>query len=375
MVAPVDGETFVGSMVDLRFVGVAKDGNNYSGAGPGGGHSQAASAQFFVDGVSVLGSIDLVARFRGWVRDRNVLFDRFFAGYRRGLDDPGGLPPEPEVVRRLRLRRPPPTREAFLAWAEKQMTPMKETPMWALIAAMEAFAPLVRQERPELPDGYFRIERAGWLHMGVGSATALKILIRVDGPTSDPADDVVLEAKAIRALDGVGCLEQPKTRPTARVIDGSQQIGRLKHDILVAGPDRALPKTDIQGTHLRDWWVRSWDPSYLEIGLDDLQSIEDLAEITFDSGAQLGAGSLHGLSPVELIALRTRSLASIDALQARLRREAEVLVEELLKGWRELADGERMASTRTAGPSRMSSPDYERPATPRDLSAPARAVR
>lgn len=54
MVAPVDGETFVGSTVDLRFIGVAKDGNNYSGAGPGGGHSQAASAEFFVDGVSVL---------------------------------------------------------------------------------------------------------------------------------------------------------------------------------------------------------------------------------------------------------------------------------------------------------------------------------
>ncbi|HMI84576.1 MAG TPA: hypothetical protein VK550_10805 [Polyangiaceae bacterium] len=54
MVAPVDGETFLGPAVDLRLIGVAKDANNYQGSGPGGGHSQAASVQFFVDGVSVL---------------------------------------------------------------------------------------------------------------------------------------------------------------------------------------------------------------------------------------------------------------------------------------------------------------------------------
>jgi hypothetical protein len=54
MVAPVDGETFVGSTVDLRLVGVGRDQNNYKGDGPGGGRSQAASVEFFVDGKSVL---------------------------------------------------------------------------------------------------------------------------------------------------------------------------------------------------------------------------------------------------------------------------------------------------------------------------------
>lgn len=54
MVAPVDGESFVGPTVDLRLVGVGLDQNNFTPGGPGGGHSQAASLQFFVDGVSVL---------------------------------------------------------------------------------------------------------------------------------------------------------------------------------------------------------------------------------------------------------------------------------------------------------------------------------
>ena len=54
MIAPVDGETFVGPSVDLRLVGVGRDENNYKGDGPGSGHSQAASVEFFVDGASVL---------------------------------------------------------------------------------------------------------------------------------------------------------------------------------------------------------------------------------------------------------------------------------------------------------------------------------
>jgi hypothetical protein len=55
LVAPVDGETFVGPSVDLRFVGVGRDENNWQTSGPGGdGHGEAASVQFFVDGATVL---------------------------------------------------------------------------------------------------------------------------------------------------------------------------------------------------------------------------------------------------------------------------------------------------------------------------------
>ena len=106
---------------------------------------------------------------------------------------------------------------------------------------MSVFAGIVQQQRPDLPDDYFRISTGGWLRMGIGSATAKKVLIRVDGPSLNPEDDVVLEAKAIRALADVRCLETPRSRPTFRVIAGNQQLGRLKHDILVAGPEVPIP--------------------------------------------------------------------------------------------------------------------------------------
>jgi hypothetical protein len=194
----------------------------------------------------------------------------------------------------------------------------------------------VQLERSDLPDGYFNVVRAGWLHIGVGSAASKKILIRVSGLSSDPEDDVVLEAKALRALDDTGCLEVPKSRPTFRVIVGNRQLGRLKHNILAAGPEFDLAAPTIGGEQLRNWWLRSWEPSYREVRLDDLRSVEDLSAIVFDSGVQLGSGSIHGASGEAEAALRRQSLESITALEARIREQADTMVRDLLKGWREL---------------------------------------
>jgi hypothetical protein len=290
-----------------------------------------------VDIVRFLGSIELAARHHGWTREREPLFDRFFEGYRRGLSDPSYKPAEPDIVRRLRAQTSPLEPEEFLAWAETKMDPMSDVSMSGLAAAMDVFGRVVREQRPEIPDGYFRISRAGWLNMGVGSALRPKILIRVQGPSSDPVDDVLLEAKTLRQLMDLDCLQVTEAQSTVRVIAGSERLGRLRHDILLAGPDVAIPEMTVQGEHLLDWWIRSWDPSYREIRLDDLSSPDDLSAIVFDSGVQLGAGSIHRQTPSEETALRAESLRSIDALESRLRKTAETLVQELLRGWRELA--------------------------------------
>ena len=286
-----------------------------------------------VDISRFLGSIDLAARRRGWTIDRDRLFDRFFDGYRRGLSEATYQPAEPGIVRWVKGRNAAPSRTAFFAWAESKMAPMPEVSMNGLLASMTVFSRLVRRERPELPEGYFQVIRAGWLQMGIGSAAIRKILMRVRGPSDDPNDDELLEAKAVRALKGLGCLEVPKSRPAFRVIVGSQQVGRLRHNILVAGPEEDIPEMTIQGEHLRNWWVRSWEPSYREITLDDLRSVDDLADVVYDSAVQLGSGSVHGADDANL---RSQSLTAIASLQPRLRKEATVLVEEMMRGWRQL---------------------------------------
>ena len=288
-----------------------------------------------IDIVRFLGSIDIVVRHQGWTGDRAALFTRFFEGYRRGVSDPAFQAPRPDVVGRLQAQ-PPNTREAFLQWGERQMQPMTEASMDAVIGSMKAFSDLMRRERPELPPEYFDVIRAGWLRMGVGSAEDVKVLIRIRGSSPDPADDELVEAKQLRPLEGLRCLEEPPSPPTARIIAGVRQIGRLKHRILAPGPQIAIPDLLVVGTPIGDWWIRSWDPSYREIRLEDLRSVQDLAAIVYDSGVQLGAGSLHEVTGPEAVTLRRREMAAIDALDARLRRQAVELVDDLFRGWREL---------------------------------------
>ena len=121
-----------------------------------------------IDLVRFLGLIDLVARHRGWTAERERLFDRFFDGYARSLAHPAYQPPAPAVVARLRAR-PRKTREEFLAWGESLMqeptAPQRENAERSL-QLIESF---VRELRPEIPAGYFRLKRVGWLRIGVGS--------------------------------------------------------------------------------------------------------------------------------------------------------------------------------------------------------------
>ena len=289
----------------------------------------AARGPAAVDVVRFLGSLDLAARQRGWSGDRDKLFDRFFEGYRKGLSDPGYLPPEPPVVGRHKGDAPL-SREAFLASAEAKMKPMSDIRWKATIESLDVFSRLL--DRPDLPDGFFRVVRAGSLELGIGSAAATKVLIRLEGPSDDPADDVVLEAKAVRPR-GAACLEQPSSKSaTFRIVQGSRQVGRLKHSILVAGPELTTAEETILGQHLSDWWIKSWDPSYHEVNLNDLQSVADLADIAYDAGVQLGVGAVDAGDE----ALRRRLAAWIEQSEPRLRRIARHLVGELLRGWRDL---------------------------------------
>ena len=288
-----------------------------------------ARGPIFVDVVRFLGSLDLVARQRGWTRQREALWDRFFDGYRRGLFEPGYRAPEPDIARHLR-RQAPATRAAYLAWGEKQMLPMDETRLKAVDTGMAGLDRLVRQTRPNLAPGYFTVIRAGWLRIGVGSAAARKVLIRVQGPTTSPDDDQLIEAKEVANLDGLFCLEDSTTPQAIRVIDGTRQLSRLKHDVLAVGPTLLIPAVADRAEHRLDWWVSSWEPSYRELHISDLRSVDDLADIAFDAGFQLGAG--------KLATVRQDALSSLTTFEARLRNETSIIVEELLAGWRELRE-------------------------------------
>lgn len=283
----------------------------------------------YVDIVRYLGSIEFAVRERGWTARRDALWDRFLEGYQRGLTTPDYRPAEPEVARRVRAQAPP-SRAAFLASAERQMQPMDAPGAQALVDGLAALQTLVQEQRPDLAPGYFRVVRAGWLRIGVGSAATRKVLIRAQGPTAGPEDDVVLEGKEVANLEGVSCLEGRASPPAIRVVDGTRQLGRVKYDILAVGPTPLAPAVADRAANPVDWWISSWDPTYREVRLSDLHSVDDLSAIVFDSGVQLGAGV--GQDDV----VRQQLLAAVKRLDGRLKRGTSSLVSETLAGWQAL---------------------------------------
>jgi hypothetical protein len=91
-----------------------------------------------------------------------------------------------------------------------------------------------------------------------------------------------------------------------------------------------------RGQRLQDWWIRNLDLSYRQVRLTDLRSVADLAAIAYDAGVQLGAGRLQNQTVLLGSDDRQRILAATGGLEKRYRREATTLVDDLLRGWREL---------------------------------------
>jgi hypothetical protein len=208
------------------------------------------------------------------------------------------------------------------------MQPMPDATLKSVNDSMEAFDRFIRPQRPDLAVGYFTVARAGWLRIGIGSAAIRKVLIRVQGPSEDPADDVLIEAKEVGNLDGLACLEDSTTPQAIRVIAGARQLGRLQHDILAAGPTLLVPAAAGGAERWLELWVSSWEPSYRELHLSDFRSSNDLGDVAFDAGVQLAGNKVDSNRP--------KALSSIQELEGRLRKETSTIVEELLAGWREL---------------------------------------
>ena len=87
---------------------------------------------------------------------------------------------------------------------------------------------------------------------------------------------------------------------------------------------------------MRNWWIRSWDWSYRELRVDNLGSVQELEEVVYDAGVQLGGGALRELPGAEAYSGQQRELETLARLERRIRDETSRLVEELLLGWKEI---------------------------------------
>jgi hypothetical protein len=269
-------------------------------------------------------SLHLAMQSRGWSRGGDAL-DAFLKGYRAGLANPQVERPLPGLVARFRGgfskdRRP------FLKWAESLMDPVSAGTSFE--KGYQAYVGLMHEQYPDLPKSFFKLKRAGRVRLGVGSALDIKLLARIEGPSDAPEDDVILEAKEVRDLRDITCVHA-MVGDAFRILIAQARMADVPPRFMAQ-----VPRVGGEPYRGAPFWVHEWSHDYQEIELKkNLASADELIEIAYDVGAQLGRGhAMHVAAPLDK-QVRRAQLASLDDLEQDLRATVSDLVAQTLRGW------------------------------------------
>ena len=280
-----------------------------------------------VDLVRFATSIHLACREVSWPCDPEQAVSVFLEAYKAGVKNPRLATDTPPVVDRLRAENA--KRPDFLEWAESLMVPLSPEQETAVRENWQAFVSFFTQVQPQEPE-LFEVVKMGELKIGIGSALDRKFLFRVRGPSEDPADDLILEAKLQSLPEGVECVSTPPAGGMFRPLMAAARIGRRLPDVFGYVP---LEQRRDRPVH---FWVQEWDPGYSELSIADLQGQAELDQIVRDAGLQLGTGA-SSLVPEALLGQhRYACLRVFDMLDARVRESARSLATEVVQQWNQL---------------------------------------
>lgn len=276
-----------------------------------------------VDLVRYATSLHLACREIHGACDPEAAVTAYFQAYRAALDRPVRRE-EPPIVARMRARLGPGP-EAWLQWAESLMQPLEPGEEARFRNEWFRFVALMRETTPDRPESFYTIHRLGSVEIGLGSALERKLLIRIAGPSEDPTDDVILEARTHSLPEYRGCV----WRPTG----GSLNVFMLTS--LLAHP---LPKVfgvlpDPDGGELPELWIQSWERGYRELSLSDIRGQTDLDALATDAGLQL-AGHFWTTVPEALRGHhRFTQLRAFELTEQRARELSRALAGEIVAEW------------------------------------------
>jgi len=275
-----------------------------------------ATGPAYVDLVRFGVSIELALRQRSWGAEADRIAAAFRSGYRKALQNPAVEAPEPQFARRAA--------QGFDHEHARCVSRAEE-----LMESLPAFEPEADEAKRELlhrmlaenaglPSFFFRTKRIGRLRLGIGSAVSAKYLVRIEGPTESPDDDIIIEAKELVDRQGIDCVH---------VEPGPSRI-------FLGGARLAYQPFQYPGViHVgnKTLWVHAWPDNYVEVAIATLRSAEELREIAYDVGVQLGRGHPKGPRVEDATRLRAALLRSLP--EARIRSVVVELTEETLAAW------------------------------------------
>jgi hypothetical protein len=202
------------------------------------------------------------------------------------------------------------------------MQPLSETERQALVTSLAPYAELMLATNSGLPADFFHPVHIGALQLGVGSALDKKYLVRLTGPTADPADDVVVELKRVRSLAGIPCIQADDDDPF-RVLQGGARIAYQ--------PFRFLGFVEHDGEM---FWTHAWVANYEELKVgESFRDPEELAEVAYDVGVQLGLGQLRDVGGAFQQMVRVSVQERGREIEAELFEESRVLAREVVEAW------------------------------------------
>lgn len=267
-------------------------------------------------------SMHLACRDNGWQDQVEQVFNKFMLGYRGALIDPEVEVPEPRLVKKIKTKFKF-DRKAYFEWATSLVEPMTDNGRKQLITAMEPYVENMLFMRTDLSSYFFKTKSAGHLKMGIGSAQDIKYLVRIEGPSKDPLDDVLLEVKEVRDLSSIKCINITQKNNPFRILVGQSRIAYE--------PYKLLGYIKLNGI---TFWVHAWVDNYKEIKIDkSFQSVEELYEVAYDIGSQLGRGHTNQIASPLDIQLRREQINFLTIYEDDIKKVCLDLANETIDAW------------------------------------------
>lgn len=272
-------------------------------------------------------SLRFACRAKNWENDSNRLFNEFLNGYRAALKNPQTEAAEPVVSKRYREEFKS-DRKSYFEWVESEMDPMPEEEYQELLKAMKPYVETMLAENPDYQKDYFSVKNMGYLRMGIGSALDLKYLVRVEGETDDSFDDVVLEIKEVRDLSEIDCINTGQKTDPFRILLGQARIAYQ--------PFHHLGYFRFQGLN---FWVHSWVENYEEVKIaESFQNPDEIAEVAYDIGVQLGRGHVkHIAAPLDL-QLRREQLSLLEKYEDDVKKACQNFEKKIIEAWKKFGE-------------------------------------
>jgi hypothetical protein len=269
-------------------------------------------------------SLVLAARQKGWSDGESEAVEEFLRGYDDALENPNRFSSRPslgwEIFKSFQ--------RDHAAALERAHSLIDAAPLdpGAFDEMAGEFAGLIRFGRDDLPPHFFAVKRVGALRMGVGSALDEKYLILFEGPTVADTDDLIVEAKQVRDLSGNPCVKADVM--ASRILDGER--------LIAYEPFRYSAVVPRGGKY---FWIHDWTDDYQEASIADvLRTREDLEEIAYDAGLQLGRAHPKRVDGTTDEERQRATRRAVKRYGARIRTTVFRLADETEAAWRTFSE-------------------------------------